>query len=108
METMAKEHVYELCFQMISAAGTACSMYMEALNAAKTGDFEEAERLIGEGDQLQIQGHTLHAELISQEAGGTDVPMNLILVHSEDQMMKTEIIKVMAEEFIEMYRSKSC
>ena len=36
-------------FQIIAAVGTARSSYIEAIQKAKEGDFEEAERLVKEG-----------------------------------------------------------
>ena len=50
------------------------------------------------------EGHAPHADLIMKEAAGEDVHMSLILAHAEDQMMSTEVFKVMAEEMVEMYK----
>ena len=38
------------------------------------------------------------------EAAGEDAKMSLILAHAEDQMMSTEVFKVLAEEMIELYK----
>lgn len=44
-------------FQIISSVGTARSCYIEAIQAAKKSDYEEAEKLIKEGDEAFIEGH---------------------------------------------------
>ncbi len=93
-----------ICFKMISAVGTAKSMYIEAIHAAKKGDFEKAASLIDEGSNIYAEGHHAHAELIQKVAGGEKIEFNLILLHAEDQMMSAETIKVMAEEIIDLYK----
>lgn len=50
-------------FQIISSVGTARSCYIEAIQAAKKSDYEEAEKLIKEGDEAFIEGHDAHAGL---------------------------------------------
>lgn len=86
-------------FQLISTAGTAKSMYMEAIKKAKEGNYEEARSLIKQGEDCYMQGHHIHGSMI------TDVTsyVNLILAHAEDQMMNAETIRLIAEEIIELY-----
>lgn len=93
-----------VCFQIISAVGTAKSMYLEAVQEAKKGKFEKAASLIEEGHKVYAEGHHFHAKLIQHEASGEKTEINLLLLHAEDQMMSAETIKIMAEEFIEVYK----
>lgn len=93
-----------ICFQIISASGGAKSAYTAALEAAKEGDYEEAEKMIKEGDEMLNQGHAPHATLVQQEAAGNSPEVSLILIHAEDQMMGAESFKAMVEEFIEVYK----
>lgn len=99
-----KEKIYEISFQIISTVGTAGSKYMEAVSTAKEGNFEDAAKILAEGDELYAQGHSAHADLIQKEAAGEELPFYLMLMHAEDQMMKTELLKKMAEELIEVYQ----
>ena len=91
-------------FQIIAAAGSARSSYVEALQAAKNGNFEEAEALIKQGDTDFVEAHHVHAELIQKFAGGEDPGANIQLIHAEDQVMSAEVLKLMALEFIELYK----
>ena len=43
------EELELVCFQIISFAGEARSAYMGAIQTAKQGNYEEAEKLIKEG-----------------------------------------------------------
>ena len=91
-------------FQIIAAAGSARSSYVEALQAAKQGNFEEAEAMIKQGDADFVEAHHVHAELIQKFAGGEDPGANILLIHAEDQVMSAEVLKLMALEFIELYK----
>ena len=43
------------CFQIISAVGMARSSYIEAIQEAKKGNFEEAKNMIAEGEKSFLQ-----------------------------------------------------
>ena len=93
-----------ISFQMISAVGTARSMYIEAIHLAKEGKFEDADKLIKEAQGYFAEGHHAHAELIQQEASGEKVEFALLLMHAEDQLMSAEAFGILAEEFISVYK----
>ena len=94
-----------ISFQIISAVGTARSMYIEAIELAKQGKIEEARKMIKEGEEAFVQGHSAHAELIQKEAGGESVQANLLLIHAEDQLMSAEAFQIIAKHFIDLYES---
>lgn len=91
-------------FQIISAVGMARSMFIEAIQKAKVGDFEAAFKCMEEGNEYFIEGHQAHAKLIQKEASGNKLEFTLILVHAEDQFMSAEAFKILAKEFIDVYK----
>ena len=94
-----------IAFNIISSVGTARSSYIEAIQKAKEGDFEGAEALIKEGDEVFVEGHNAHASLLQQEAaGGPGSTLSLLILHAEDQLMSAEGFKTIAQEFIEVYK----
>ena len=99
------EELELIAFQIISAVGTARSCYIEAIQAAKHGQFARAEALISEGDEAFVEGHDAHAGLLTKEA--TDGPgstLSLLILHAEDQLMSAEGFKTIALEFIDAYK----
>ena len=92
-----------ISFQIISAVGTARSMYVEAIQEAKKVTFKQ---LIEDGVKVFVDGHHAHASLIQKEAAGEKSEFSLLLMHAEDQLMTTETLKIVAEEFIELYSDK--
>lgn len=97
------EGIELVAFQIIAAVGTARSMYIEAVQEAKKGNFEQARALIVEGEENFIAGHHAHASLIQKEANNETVEVKLILLHAEDQLMSAESLKIVAEELIDVY-----
>ena len=93
-----------VCFKMISALGAARSAFMEAMVAAKKGNFEEAQSLIEEGQQQRLKGHEIHFELLQKDCSGNKVPFSLLLLHAEDQLMSAEILQVTSEEILALYQ----
>ena len=92
-------------FEIISAVGTARSSYIESIQKAKAGDFAGAEKLIEEGDEMFVAGHHAHAKLLQVEAeNGMGSAVSLIILHAEDQLMSAEGFKIIALEFIDLYK----
>lgn len=91
------------CFEIISHTGSARSSYIEAIKAAKSGDFQRAEELMDEGENQYCIGHKVHAKLVQQEAFGEATPVSLLLLHAADLMMSAETLRIMAKEFINLY-----
>lgn len=101
---MVDESLELIAFQIISNVGSAKSLALEALYAAKEGDFALAEEKLEESKKYFVEGHKIHASLIQKEAAGDKVGFSLLFMHAEDQIMSTETIAVLVKEMIEMYR----
>lgn len=92
-----------ICFQIISAVGTARSNYIEAIQQAKQGNIKQAKDLIKEGEEIFVEGHKAHASLIQQEANGQPVTPSMLLIHAEDQLMSAEAFGILSKEFVDLY-----
>ncbi len=98
-----KEQMQMAAFQMIATVGGAKSAYMEAIQLAKEGNPEEGLKKIEEGRQMMADAHHHHFAFVTKEAQGEDLPFSLMLLHAEDQLLTTEVIELMATEFVELY-----
>lgn len=96
-----------LAFQIIAAVGAARSCYIEAIHAARDGEFEKAAQLVKDGQEEFLKGHDVHTSLVQQAAAGEDQGMDILLTHAEDQLMSAEGFGILAEEFIDVYRKIS-
>lgn len=101
--TNVKEEMQMAAFQMIATIGGAKSAYMEAIEIAKEGKTEEALNQIEEGRKMMAEAHHHHFQFVTKEANGEDLPFSLMLMHAEDQLLTTEVIELMATEFVKLY-----
>ncbi len=95
------------CFNIITHVGTARSNYIGAIQLAKEGKFQEAEDLIAAGEKEFVEGHHAHADMLTKEANGELGNAGVLLIHAEDQLMSAEAFKIIAEEFIDLYKKIS-
>lgn len=93
-----------LCFQIISATGTARSNYIEAIQETKKGNFDSAEKLMKEGEKQFLKGHDVHNKLLQKETSGETMNSSILVMHAEDQLMGAEMFQIIAKEFIDTNR----
>lgn len=92
-----------VAFQIIAAVGTARSLYIEAIDLASEGKYDEARAKIVEGQEAFNGGHAAHGELLTKFANGELPPMDILMTHAEDQLMSAEAFGILAERFIKLY-----
>lgn len=97
------EETAALSFRIIAAVGDARSSYIEAIHAAGSGNYAEAEKLVEQGNASYGMGHELHSGLVQREAAGDPTTFCLMLMHAEDQLMSAEAFGILAQEFIDLY-----
>ena len=85
---MTKEQVQMKAFQIIAAAGDAFGHYYNAVKEVKKGNLDEALELIKEGDNCIKEAHQVQTDLIHAEVMKEEVPVSLILTHSQDHLLQ--------------------
>lgn len=94
----------QISMQIISRVGAARSLYIEAIQAAKQKDYDQAQTLMQEGDLMFREGHEAHLALFQTEVDKEFSTAHILLMHAEDQFMSAEGFKILAAEFIELYQ----
>lgn len=95
---------YKVAFELIAFAGSSRSHSMEALQLAREGHIGEARAALAQADAALSQAHKAQTGLIQQEAGGTPVSVNIILVHAQDHLASATVIFELAGEFVHLYQ----
>ncbi len=101
---MTKEDVTMIGFEIVAYAGDARTKLLNALQKAQNGEFEETEKLIQEAEECLLQAHKAQTEMIQKEAGGEDVELGFIMVHGQDHLMTTILLKELMKHLIELYK----
>ena len=96
-----REEDYQVSFEIIATAGDSKGYSMDAICDAKKGDFESAQEKLKEANKGLLKAHELQTDMISQEAGGDSVPVNIILVH----LTMANVALELAEEMISLYKT---
>ncbi|SHF10187.1 PTS system, cellobiose-specific IIA component [Atopostipes suicloacalis DSM 15692] len=99
-----QEQLLETIMGLIMYGGDAKSSAMEAIYAAKSGNFDEAEEKLEAADEALGNAHKSQTNLLTQEASGDSVELSLLLVHGQDHLMNAITFKDLARELIDVYR----
>lgn len=94
----------EVIMQLIMHGGDARGKAIEAIHAAKAGDFEQADRKLVEAQESLNIAHNAQTGLLSQEASGDTVAVSLLMVHGQDHLMTAISFLDLAKEMVDLYR----
>ncbi|HEO6754718.1 TPA: PTS lactose/cellobiose transporter subunit IIA [Streptococcus agalactiae] len=101
---MNREEITLLGFEIVSYAGEARSKLLDALKAAQNGDFENAEELVESANSSIFEAHHAQTSLLQKEAAGEDLAFSVTLMHGQDHLMTTLLLKDMMKHMIELYK----
>lgn len=88
---------------LIMNAGNAKSEAVEAIQAAKKGEFTVAKEKLETANEYLVQAHHAQTELLTKEAQGEEMQVTLLVVHSQDHLMTAITFVDLAKEFVEVY-----
>jgi cellobiose PTS system EIIA component len=98
------ENLEQVIFQIILHGGNGRSAAMEAMQAAKQGDFEGARQKLMESDNAMNEAHHIQTSLIQGEIRGEKTEISLLMVHAQDHLMNAMTVKDLAVEMVELYQ----
>ena len=97
----------QIAFHIILHSGNARSKIVQAIREYRSGQIEEAERLIEEAEQELGVAHDVHFQLIQKEAGGKPTTITLLLMHAEDHVMSTLAMKEIVKEMLALLKERN-
>lgn len=103
-EEQLQETITEIAFEIIANVGTARGLYIEAIQEAKAGHFDQAKELMAQGKEIFVEGHHGHADLLEWQGQGLTWKSNIYLLHAEDQLMAADAFETIASEFIQVQK----
>lgn len=101
---MDDEKRMQIVMGIIMAGGNAKAHAVEAITAAKKGDFTEAEKKLEEANQAIVDAHNTQTEMLTAEARGEHTPIDLYMVHAQDHLMTGITFVDFAKEIVEVYK----
>ena len=88
---------------IISSSGQSKSMAFEALKKVKTGEYDEARRLLDEARKIDIEAHSIQTEMSDTEEKPV---IGLLMVHAQDHYMTSQLARDLIEELITIFEAK--
>ncbi|WP_163652549.1 PTS lactose/cellobiose transporter subunit IIA [Listeria sp. PSOL-1] len=98
--------IEQTIMSLIVFGGNAKSDAMLAIEAAKMGDFEKADKQVQLAESALLEAHRSQTALIQGEARGERTEVSLLLIHAQDHLMNAITFKDLAKEIVELYRVK--
>lgn len=99
-----REEVTLLGFEIVAYAGDARTKLLEALKAAERGEFDRADGLVKEAEDCIIEAHKAQTNLLTKEASGEDIAYSVTMMHGQDHLMTTLLLKDLMQHLIELYK----
>lgn len=96
----------EAAMSLIVYGGDAKSSAMEAIQFAKKGDIENAEKMMQVARSSLVQAHHSQTNLLTREAGGEELSLSLLMVHAQDHLMTSMTFVDLASEIIDIHKNR--
>ncbi|MGM0213773.1 lactose-specific PTS transporter subunit IIA [Enterococcus sp. AZ109] len=101
---MNKEEAAMVGFEVVAFAGEARSKLMEALDEAEQGNFDRADQLVEEAHASLMEAHKSQTQMLAAEASGENIEVGFIMVHAQDHLMTTMLLKDTIKHLFNIYK----
>lgn len=94
----------EAVMGLVMYGGEGKSNAIEAIEAAKAGNFELADAKLKAADEAIVQAHHAQTAMLTEEASGNHREVTLLMVHGQDHLMTSMAFKDLAKEIVHLYK----
>jgi cellobiose PTS system EIIA component len=93
-----------IIFEIILHGGNGRSCSMEAIHAAKQGDFSQSREKLKQAAEALNEAHHIQTLLIQEEINGKSSQLSLLMIHAQDHLMNAMTVRDLAAEIVELYQ----
>ena len=90
--------------EIVALSGDARTKLLTAVKEAKAHDFVRAQALVDEAQGLLNDAHRAQTDLLTAEARGEVTTPSVLLVHAQDHLMTTMLLRDVIEALLDIYR----
>ena len=101
---MNTEELQVAAFDIILNSGNARSIVHEAFDAMREKNYILAEQKLQEANDELLKAHQAQTDLLQEYASGTEIKIEIIMVHAQDHLMTTMTLREVAIEMLELYK----
>ena len=95
-----------LGLEIVAYAGEARSYILEALDEAKNKKFDNTLNLLKSAEDLIIKAHRAQSDMLFAEANENYSDVTFTMVHGQDHLMTTILLKELALNIIELWKQE--
>ena len=101
---MNQEELQVVAFEIILHSGSARTSVHEAFADMREGHYNEAAEKLEVANADLLEAHHAQTNLLQEYASGTDIKIEIIMVHAQDHLMTTMTLREVALEMLNLYR----
>lgn len=101
---MNQEELQVVAFEIILHSGSARTSVHEAFADMREGHYNEAAEKLEVANADLLEAHHAQTNLLQEYASGTDIKIEIVMVHAQDHLMTTMTLREVALEMLNLYR----
>ncbi|CAM4152975.1 PTS cellobiose transporter subunit IIA [Streptococcus penaeicida] len=101
---MTNDELQMAAFEIILNSGNSRTTVHEAFAAMREGNYDKAAELLEAANEELLLAHKAQTKLLQEYAGGTEIKIEIIMVHAQDHLMTTMTLREVALEMLELYK----
>ena len=103
-EKINSETLQVTSFDIIFHSGNARTLIHEAFRSMRKEMFEEVEEKLRQANEEILHAHQSQTQLLKEYASGTKIEMEIIMVHAQDHLMTTMLLKDTIRHLFNIYK----
>ena len=100
---MNQEELQVAAFEIILHSGSARTTVHEAFADMREGHYDEAAEKLEAANAELLEAHHAQTNLLQEYASGTEIKIEIIMVHAQDHLMTSLTFIDLAKEVVDVY-----
>lgn len=101
---MGDDERMQVVMGLIMHGGSIKGFALEAIKAAREGDFEKADDLLAQSANEAKNAHDAQTSMLTAAAQGEKVAIDIYMVHAQDHVMTGLATRDLAVEMVALYK----
>ncbi len=103
-KNLTRQDIGMIGFEIVAYSGDARSSLLEAIKCAKKGEFDKIDDLVKDAQENLNIAHAKQTEMLALDAQGKELEIGFIMIHAQDHLMTTMLLKDIVYDICEIYR----
>ena len=103
-KNLTRQEIGMIGFEIVAYAGDARSSLLEAIKCARRGEFDKIDGFVRDAQENLSIAHAKQTEILALEAQGKDLDIGFIMIHAQDHLMTTMLLKDIVYDICEIYK----